>query len=224
MPNQLTLSFDRDASSRRVHTDADGFIAELRTFDGEGNRTEAHTTMAAFDGRSVAVPLLVNEFWTKRQRAAHSLHEISYRACFKPQLPRFFIERLTVPGATVYDPFSGRGTTALEAALLGRIPSACDVNPLSRILLAPRLDPPALPEIAARLASIPLKLSPKTNLDSLGAKIVAAGLTPTTTSEASAIARVASPSRSGATPWYVVTIPISGRFASWRAMASRCIR
>jgi tight adherence protein C len=30
---------------------------------------------------------------------------------------------------------------------------------------------------AARLASIPLKLSPKTNLDALGAKIVAAGLT-----------------------------------------------
>jgi tight adherence protein C len=30
---------------------------------------------------------------------------------------------------------------------------------------------------AARLASIPLKLSPKTNLDSIGAKIVAAGLT-----------------------------------------------
>ena len=74
------------------------------------------------------MPLLVNEFWTSRQRAAHSLHEISYRACFKPQLPRFFIKRLTAPGETVYDPFSGRGTTALEAALLGRRPVACDVN------------------------------------------------------------------------------------------------
>ncbi len=28
------------------------------------------------------------EFWTSRQRQAHSLHELSYRACFKPQLPR----------------------------------------------------------------------------------------------------------------------------------------
>ena len=44
------------------------------------------------------VPTFVNEFWTARQRQASSLHEISYRACFKPQLPRFFIERLTQPG------------------------------------------------------------------------------------------------------------------------------
>jgi hypothetical protein len=36
--------------------------------------------------------------------AAHSLHEISYRACFKPQLPRFFIQRLTGSGGIVYDP------------------------------------------------------------------------------------------------------------------------
>ena len=27
--------------------------------------------------------------WTARQRQASRLHEISYRACFKPQLPRF---------------------------------------------------------------------------------------------------------------------------------------
>ena len=94
------------------------------------------------DGRVVRVPTFVNEFWTSRQRAAHSLHEISYRACFKPQLPRFFIERLTEPGEVVYDPFMGRGTTPLEAALLGRVPFGCDINPLSAILLAPRLRPP----------------------------------------------------------------------------------
>jgi DNA methylase len=142
-------------SEPRVHDHSDTFIRELRGFDGEGKQTEAHTATTAVDGRPVTVPLLVNEFWTKRQRAAHSLHEISYRACFKPQLPRFFIERLTVPGASVYDPFSGRGTTALEAALLGRAASATDINPLSRILLEPRLDPPALGEIAARLKQIP---------------------------------------------------------------------
>ncbi len=96
------------------------------------------------DGRMVQVPTFVNEFWTSRQRAAHSLHEISYRACFKPQLPRFFIDRLTEPGAVVYDPFAGRGTTPLEAALAGRVPWACDINPLSRMLLEPRLSPPAI--------------------------------------------------------------------------------
>jgi hypothetical protein len=102
------------------------------------------------------VPTFVNEFWTSRQRAAHSLHEISYRACFKPQLPRFFIDRLTEPGAVVYDPFAGRGTTPLEAALAGRVPMACDINPLSAILVAPRLAPPTLPEVRARLDAVDL--------------------------------------------------------------------
>ncbi len=52
---------------------------------------------------------LINEFWTSGQRQAHSIHEVSYRACFKPQLPEFFIKRLTKPGDAVYDPFMGRG-------------------------------------------------------------------------------------------------------------------
>ncbi len=96
----------------------------------------------------------VNEFWTSKQRAAHSLHEVSYRACFKPQLPRFFIERLTRPGDVVYDPFMGRGTTLLEAALMNRVPAGCDINPLSRILVEPRLSPPALCDVQKRLEQI----------------------------------------------------------------------
>jgi len=151
--NQLTL-FDEQAAGA-AGLDSAALAGEVRSFTWDGKRTEEQTVTAAFDGRPVPVPLLVNEFWTSRQRSAHSLHEISYRACFKPQLPRFFIDRLTAPGDTVYDPFSGRGTTALEAALAGRIPVACDVNPLSRILLEPRLHPPSMPEIAARLNEIP---------------------------------------------------------------------
>src|SRR5882724_1615853 len=74
------------------------------------------------------VPTYVNEFWTAKQRGGHSLHEISYRACFKAELPEFFIERLSRPGDVVYDPFLGRGTTALQAALSGRVAYGCDVN------------------------------------------------------------------------------------------------
>jgi hypothetical protein len=117
---------------------------------------ETVTAAAGVDGGEVRVPTFVNEFWTSRQRAAHSLHEISYRACFKPQLPRFFIDRLTEPGAVVYDPFAGRGTTPLEAALAGRVPVACDINPLSAMLLEPRLSPPDIDEVRARLGSIDL--------------------------------------------------------------------
>ena len=110
-------------------------------------------THVARDG---AVPVYTNEFWTSKQRAASSLHEVSYRACFKPQLPRFFIERLTWPGDTVYDPFMGRGTTLVEAGLLGRRAAGCDVNPLSATLVGPRLRPPTLEQIATRLAELSL--------------------------------------------------------------------
>ena len=117
------------------------FEQQLREFRWDGKPTTVVETAVEVDGHTVRVPTFVNEFWTSRQRAAHSLHEISYRACFKPQLPRFFVERLTRPGDIVYDPFMGRGTTLLEAALLGRVPVGCDVNPLSRMLVEPRLRP-----------------------------------------------------------------------------------
>ncbi|MFA6457194.1 MAG: DNA methyltransferase [Bacteroidota bacterium] len=111
-----------------------------------------------------AIPKYTNEFWTAKQRQAHSLHEVSYRACFKPQLPRFFIERCTSIGDTVYDPFSGRGTTVLEAALCGRKVIANDVNPLSTILSRPRLFPPTLEAIEERLHSVPFNPNVKSDI------------------------------------------------------------
>ena len=131
---------------------------ELTAFRQFGRRTRRCTTRVTDrTGQVGEVPTFVNEFWTSRQRQASSLHEISYRACFKPQLPRFFIERLTQPGDRVYDPFMGRGTTLLEAALLGRVPMGNDLNPLSVLLIRPRLRPPTLDQIAARLQEIDLK-------------------------------------------------------------------
>lgn len=128
---------------------------ELVDFREFGKPTIATATPCRdASGDTVSVPAYVNEFWTARQRQAHSLHEISYRACFKPQLPRFFIERLSKPGEIIYDPFMGRGTTLLEAALLGRIPYGCDVNPLSTMLLRPRLNPSTFADVAARLKEI----------------------------------------------------------------------
>ena len=129
-------------------------LTAFREF-GEATRRLAIRS-AAFDGTPVEVPAFVNEYWTARQRQASSLHEISYRACFKPQLPRFFIERLTLPGERVHDPFMGRGTTPLEAALLGRLPTGCDVNPLSAVLTRPRLRPPTLDDITRRIHELPL--------------------------------------------------------------------
>lgn len=99
------------------------------------------------------------EFWTSGQRQAHNLHEVSYRACFKPQLPRYFISRLTDPGDRVLDPFSGRGTTVIEAALMGRRIAANDANPLSEVLARPRIEVPSLSRIIARVGEIDLPKS-----------------------------------------------------------------
>ena len=104
--------------------------------------------------REGEIPYLINEFWTAGQRQAHSIHEVSYRACFKPQLPEFFITRLTKAGDAVYDPFMGRGTTPVQAALLGRRPIGNDINPLSVLFTRPRLEPPAVTEVARRLDQI----------------------------------------------------------------------
>ena len=135
--------------------DVTAFEAELRAFREFGRRTR----VVAFPDPQVRLPVYVNEFWTSKQRAAHSLHEISYRACFKPQLPRFFITRLTRREELVHDPFMGRGTTPLEAALLGRCAVGADLNPLSARLLEPRFAPPESAEVEERLASFDLERS-----------------------------------------------------------------
>ena len=131
---------------------AEEFAAAIQAFADFGKETQT----LDFPDPAVSIPVYVNEFWTAKQRAAHSLHEVSYRACFKPQLPRFFISRLTQPGDAVYDPFMGRGTTVLEAALLGRCPIGCDINPLSERLVGPRLNPPTYDEVAMRLTALDL--------------------------------------------------------------------
>lgn len=131
------------------------FVEELAAFRefGQGTRRLV-TKIETSEEAGLTVQTFVNEFWTSKQRAANCLHEISYRACFKPQLPRFFIERLTEADEVVYDPFMGRGTTLLEAALLGRIPVGCDINPLSVVLTGPRLTPPTAEKVAKRLNEI----------------------------------------------------------------------
>jgi len=149
---ELPLFDLRRVTRPRLHST---LASELAAFCEFGTKTRCFSLgFPSARNKTLEIPVFVNEFWTARQRAANALHEISYRACFKPQLPRFFIERLTKPGEIVYDPFMGRGTTLIEAALLGRIPFGCDVNPLSVVLTRPRLNPPGLDDIQKRLQQI----------------------------------------------------------------------
>lgn len=141
----------RDANLRPT-----ALLDELRAWRAFGTATVEQRL--AHDGGEV--PVLVNEYWTRAQREGHSLHEVSYRACFKPSLPAFFLERLSQPGDCVLDPFMGRGTTPLEAALRGRVPCGNDVNPLSAMLVLPRLAPPPLSQVVRRIDELDLASLP----------------------------------------------------------------
>ncbi|UUX93791.1 site-specific DNA-methyltransferase [Methanoplanus endosymbiosus] len=146
--------------SRSCGIDQELIISE----DVAGN--EARSTAVSSSAINPEIPVYTNEFWTSKQRAASRLHEISYRACFKPQLPGFFIKILTDEGDLVYDPFTGRGTTIIEAALLGRNVLSNDISPLSRIICEPRMNPPSVAEITERMNSVPYdyNLSPDIDL------------------------------------------------------------
>jgi DNA modification methylase len=115
-------------------------------------------------GNSI-IPKYINEYWTAKQRQGNRLHEVSYRACFKPQLPNFFISLLTQENDMVFDPFSGRGTTAIESALLNRRFIANDINQLSEILAKPRTNPPVLIDISDRLNEIKFDKNIKCEID-----------------------------------------------------------
>lgn len=65
-------------------------------------------------------------------RWGHPWHPMcSYLGAFPAALARSFITMLTDPGEIVLDPFSGRGTTLLEARAAGRMPLASDLNPIA---------------------------------------------------------------------------------------------
>jgi site-specific DNA-methyltransferase (adenine-specific) len=63
-------------------------------------------------------------------------------AMFPPSIPRYFINQYTEKGDTVLDPFSGRGTTVLEACVAGRIGIGNDLNPVAFVLTKAKSNTP----------------------------------------------------------------------------------
>jgi len=144
-PSPQSVEVEAEPAVRRQQS-GQSFVEFVRRFDAFGQPT--------IEQNEGGIPYLVNEFWTAGQRQAHSIHEISYRACFKAQLPGFFIDRLTSQGDWVYDPFMGRGTTLVEASLMRRRPAGNDVNPLSVLLTRPRLRPISLSAVTKVLDDV----------------------------------------------------------------------
>lgn len=82
----------------------------------------------------------------------HRLHALCpYFAMFPPSFARDVILETTKPGDVVLDPFSGRGTTLLEALLNDRAALACDINPVAAIVSSAKSDSPALEQIFDRI-------------------------------------------------------------------------
>lgn len=91
------------------------------------------------------------------RRWGHPLHAVcSYFAMFPPQLAHVLVRWLSEPGQTVYDPFCGRGTVGLEAALTGRRALLSDANPLAHALAASKVWIPSHAQVAARLHELRL--------------------------------------------------------------------
>lgn len=67
----------------------------------------------------------------------------SYHGMFPAKVAHYFIQRYSKPGDLVLDPFSGRGTTVLQARVEGRRAVCNDLNPLAYVLSRAKANPPS---------------------------------------------------------------------------------
>ncbi len=88
-------------------------------------------------------PIALAPEWKDQQRLwGHAFHPMcSYLASFPAALTHAFIARYSRPGDVVLDPFSGRGTTPLQACAEGRIGVGNDLNPFAHLLTAAKVEP-----------------------------------------------------------------------------------
>lgn len=68
----------------------------------------------------------------ERTKHVHSLHP--YLGKFIPQLVEVFLRRYFAPGACIYDPFVGSGTTLVEANAFGADAVGCDISAFNCLL------------------------------------------------------------------------------------------
>lgn len=80
------------------------------------------------------------------------LHSLcSYMAMFPPSVPHYFIDKYSKESDTVLDPFSGRGTTVLEASFMNREAIGSDKNPLAYLLTKAKSNVPQKSRIISRI-------------------------------------------------------------------------
>ena len=87
---------------------------------------------------------------------------------FPPDFAKQQVLRFTQPGDVVLDPFSGRGTTLLEASLWNRRTLASDVNPVATCVTGAKARVPRLASVNSRLNDLrsEFKSAPLGEIDS----------------------------------------------------------
>ncbi|MEQ9427076.1 MAG: DNA methyltransferase [Cyclobacteriaceae bacterium] len=84
---------------------------------------------------ATSIESFITPWANEKARNFDSWHSMcSYLGAFPPSLASYFIRYFTKEGELVFDPFSGRGTTSLEARLLNRKSLATDLNPIALAL------------------------------------------------------------------------------------------
>jgi DNA modification methylase len=119
------------------------FIQDHHSFTNEEKRVETYV-----NGDTPTIPSLVNDRtplsklnlnWREKElperertKHVHRLHP--YLGKFIPQLVEIFLRKYFKPGQTVFDPFSGSGTTLVQAKELGINSVGCDVSAFNVLL------------------------------------------------------------------------------------------
>jgi site-specific DNA-methyltransferase (adenine-specific) len=150
-------------------------LRDPSTFEDPAMNRTAPAPMTSPETRAAQLPLdLVPDLpalaiapeWKDQQRLwGHSFHPMcSYLASFPAALAHAFIARYSRRGDVVLDPFSGRGTTALQSGAEGRIGVGNDLNPFAHLLTAAKVEPATPADARTRLAT--LRLAWATDKDS----------------------------------------------------------
>jgi hypothetical protein len=111
---------------------------------------------------------LVNSWKEKKRSWGHSLHGMASRSgSFPPALANYFIMNFSKKGDRVLDPFSGKGTTALEACLNDRFGIGLDVAPEAYALTCAKTNHIDHDEAVAYLENLKLEAVSQDEIDSV---------------------------------------------------------
>lgn len=104
---------------------------------------------------------IIDTNWSRSgDKNASKMHSIaSYLAMFSPAMPKYFIDKYTEEQDLIFDPFCGRGTTALKSREMNRRFVGSDLNPYSIVLSRAKISKSSINRIYKKLDSIEKKFN-----------------------------------------------------------------